>query len=83
MTEQTENVETTETTENVAPAEDSLVTENKSESEGLNISDLAQVKMIIDVAASRGAFKPQEMTVVGATYTKISSFIESITKGGN
>lgn len=54
---------------------------DKVESLGLNINDLAQVKVIIEVAASRGAFKPAEMTIVGETYTKISSFLESVTKG--
>lgn len=57
------------------------VTESTEENSGLNITDLAQVKMIIDVAASRGAFKPAEMTIIGATYNKIVSFLESVTKG--
>ena len=31
----------------------------------LTVSDLSNLKQIIDVASSRGAFKPNEMTVVG------------------
>lgn len=77
MTEQVENVETS-VTEIVNQAE---TDDQTSDATGLNITDLAQVKMIIDVAASRGAFKPAEMTIVGATYTKITTFLESITKG--
>lgn len=46
----------------------------------LNVADLSAMKMIIDVASSRGAFKPAEMTVVGQTYTKLSNFLESVSK---
>jgi hypothetical protein len=46
----------------------------------LNIADLSAMKMIIDVASSRGAFKPAEMTVVGQTYTKLSNFLDSVSK---
>jgi hypothetical protein len=38
------------------------------------------MKVIIDIASSRGAFKPNEMTVVGQTYTKLSTFLESVAK---
>ena len=46
----------------------------------LNVSDLNAMKMIIDVASSRGAFKPAEMSVVGQTYTKLTNFLDSVTK---
>lgn len=46
----------------------------------LNVADLSAMKMIIDVASSRGAFKPAEMTVVGQTYTKLSNFLDSVSK---
>ena len=47
----------------------------------LTINDLQALKAIIDVAAGRGVFKPAEMTVVGQTYTKLSNFLESVSKG--
>ena len=50
------------------------------ESTDLNISDLNALKMIIDVASSRGTFKPNEMVVVGQTYTKLSNFLEAVAK---
>lgn len=46
----------------------------------LNIADLNAMKTIIDVASSRGAFKPSEMTVIGQTYTKLSNFLDSVAK---
>jgi hypothetical protein len=42
----------------------------------LSLNDLATMKTIIDIASSRGAFKPGEMTIVGQTYTKLVTFLE-------
>ncbi len=50
------------------------------DSNELTISDLGAMKMIIDVASSRGAFKPNEMLLVGQTYNKLSSFLDSVAK---
>lgn len=41
----------------------------------LTVQDLAAIKQIIDVASSRGAFKPNEMAVVGTTYGKLEAFL--------
>jgi cell division protein FtsL len=46
----------------------------------LNINDLNAMKVIIDIASSRGAFKPNEMTVVGQTYTKLTNFLDQVAK---
>jgi hypothetical protein len=61
--------------ENVAPAP-----EAKGDSTELTINDLNAMKVIIDIASSRGAFKPAEMTVVGQTYTKLSTFLDQVAK---
>ena len=44
----------------------------------LTINDLNAMKVIIDIASSRGAFKPNEMVAVGQTYTKLATFLETI-----
>jgi len=44
----------------------------------LSIQDLQALKTIIDVASQRGAFKPNEMVVVGQTYTKLEQFLAAI-----
>lgn len=41
----------------------------------LNISDLATLKNIIDLACERGAFRASEMKTVGETYDKLSAFL--------
>ena len=50
------------------------------ESGDLSISDLNAMKMIIDVASQRGAFKPNDMVVVGQTYNKLSAFLSNVSK---
>ncbi len=48
----------------------------------LTLNDLAALKSIIDVASSRGAFKPAEMVTVGQAYTKLVTFLEQASKQG-
>jgi len=44
----------------------------------LTVQDLSAIKQIIDVASQRGAFKPNEMMVVGQTYTKLETFLSAV-----
>ena len=67
MTDQVENKQPEQAPETPAAAE-------------LNIQDLNAMKVIIDIASSRGAFKPNEMTVVGQTYTKLTAFLDTVAK---
>jgi hypothetical protein len=72
-----ENKDLAETTVPPVPPTEAVAQQEAAE---LNISDLNAMKMIIDVASSRGTFKPAEMTVVGQTYTKLTNFLDSVTK---
>ena len=69
MTEQVENKE-------VPTAPDA----SKAEANELTINDLNAMKVIIDIASSRGAFKPNEMVAVGQTYAKLTTFLDSVSK---
>lgn len=51
---------------------------SKEENIELTVNDLNALKQIIDVASSRGAFKPNEMTVVGTTYSKLENFLNAV-----
>lgn len=42
----------------------------------LTLNDLAAIRSIIDVASSRGAFKPNEMVAIGTVYSKLEKFLE-------
>lgn len=69
----TENVENTQDTAPQATTEQQASTD-------LSINDLNAMKVIIDIASSRGAFKPNEMTVVGQTYNKLTAFLDQVAK---
>lgn len=72
MTEETKDL-----AENTSAAPQEAAQQEAAE---LNISDLNALKTIIDVASSRGAFKPSEMTIIGQTYNKLSNFLDSVAK---
>jgi hypothetical protein len=65
-------------TENVE--QQAAETANAEQGSDLTINDLNALKTIIDIASSRGAFKPTEMVAVGQTYTKLSTFLEIVAK---
>lgn len=46
----------------------------------LNLSDLAALRSIVEVASSRGAFKAAELESVGKVFNKLNSFLESVAK---
>jgi len=41
----------------------------------LAFTDLASIRSIIEAAIQRGAFKPNELTYVGAAYDKLAAFL--------
>jgi hypothetical protein len=62
------------------PQEEQTQTGPEENGPDLNIQDLSAMKSIIDVASSRGAFKPAEMQMVGQTYNKLSAFLDAVAK---
>ena len=44
----------------------------------LTLNDLAVLRNVIEVAISRGTFKADEITVVGQTYDKLKSWLDSV-----
>lgn len=64
-------------TETVQKPQEAAATENSTD---LTINDLNAMKVIIDIASSRGAFKPNEMVAVGQTYTKLTAFLDNVTQ---
>ena len=49
----------------------------------LSVQDLQGLKTIIDVASSRGAFKPNEMMSVGQVYGKLEAFLSAVQQQAN
>jgi len=62
------------------PAADTTPEAGAQNPNELTINDLQAMKVIIDIASSRGAFKPNEMVAVGQTYTKLESFLDVVAK---
>ena len=69
----TDNVEQNTTEQPAAPTAPEA-------SNDLTINDLNAMKVIIDIASSRGAFKPNEYAAVGQTYTKLTAFLDQVAK---
>ena len=60
-----ENQETAQETEQVKQPE-------------LTVTDLTNIRSIIDVAVRRGAFGASELSAVGATYDKLNAFVNAV-----
>ena len=43
----------------------------------LNINDLATMANVIDIATQRGAFRANELKLIGELYDKISAFVKA------
>ena len=67
-----------ENVENTVP--ESNNTDPQAQANDLTLNDLNAMKVIIDIASSRGAFKPNEMVAVGQTYTKLTAFLDQVAK---
>ena len=70
--------EVQQTTENVTP--EASTASQQPAGPDLNITDLAAVRSIIEVASQRGAFKAAELESVGKIYNKLSTFLDAVSK---
>ena len=61
---------------NSAPVQDTAPAQGPD----LNVSDLAALRSIIEVATQRGAFKAAELEAVGKTFNKLNTFLEAVAK---
>lgn len=79
MTTKTKEVDTMENA-SIESAGEAQVQAQQSAAQGteLTVQDLQALKVIIEVASQRGAFKPGEMVTVGQTYNKLEQFLEAI-----
>lgn len=70
----------TEETKTQAPTTEAPKSEAPTQgAPDLTVQDLQALKAIIDVASQRGAYKPNEMEVVGRTYNRLDTFLQAIT----
>jgi len=48
------------------------------ETNTITISDLDTIKNIINLAATRGAFRGEELSMVGTVYDKLTEFLQAV-----
>jgi hypothetical protein len=65
-----QEVPTTDTEDSGTPEQQAV--------ESITLRDLDQIAQIIDLGAQRGAFKGNEMTVVGSLYDKLAMFLGNV-----
>jgi len=46
----------------------------------ITLADIAMLKKIVEVATSRGAFRAEELSQVGAVYDRVTAWVESMTQ---
>lgn len=80
MTDEVQNPVETPTTQNDVQNTSSNAPAEPPAGPDLNITDLASLKSIVEIATQRGAFKANELEAVGKTFNRLSTFIESVSK---
>ena len=55
-----------------------MAEEREQKSPELTVTDLQNLRAIIDIAATRGAFKAAEMAGVGAVFNKLDKFLIAV-----
>ena len=78
MSDEITEVNTAEEKEQAQVAQQSADAQQEKQGADLNISDLIALKNILEVASSRGAFKPNEFEAVGKTFNKLNAFLEAV-----
>jgi hypothetical protein len=52
--------------------------ETATQAPGLTVQDLTLTLQVIQVASNRGAFKAEELTVIGGLYDRMIKFLDSV-----
>ena len=67
-----------ETIEKAAEQKQAAPAQPEQNGMDLTVNDLNNIKQIIDVASSRGAFRPNEMMTIGQVYNKLETFLGTV-----
>ncbi len=59
------------------PQTDETVETTDAHAPGLSIQDVLVLRQCVEVAAQRGAYKAEEMTTIGATYDRLTKWLET------
>ena len=61
-----------------APTQDGTVSTPQAEAPALTVSDLRNIRMIIDISSQRGAFKGAELATIGSVFDKLDTFLKTV-----
>ena len=61
-----------------AQPEDGTVETPQSQPPALTVADLRNVRTIIDISSSRGAFRGAELKTVGEVFDKLDTFLKAV-----
>ena len=64
-------------TETTAPQEGTVSTP-QAEPPALTVSDLRNIRTILDIAPQRGAFRGPELKTIGEVYDKLNTFLTAV-----
>ena len=64
-------------TETSAPQEGTVATP-QAEPPALTVSDLRNIRTILDIATQRGAFRGPELKTIGEVYDKLNTFLTAV-----
>ena len=64
-------------TETTAPQEGTVSTP-QAEPPALTVSDLRNIRTILDIATQRGAFRGPELKTIGEVYDKLNTFLTAV-----
>jgi hypothetical protein len=53
-------------------------TTQQPQQDTITVTDLDNLRSIVDIAASRGAFRGAELSQVGAVFDKLNRFLEAV-----
>tara|TARA_R110002020_G_scaffold426067_1_gene635471 strand:- start:88 stop:366 length:279 start_codon:yes stop_codon:yes gene_type:complete len=66
------------TTQSAQPQQDGSVETPQAQPPALTVADLRNVRTIIDISSSRGAFRGAELKSIGEVYDKLDTFLKAI-----
>ena len=64
--------------EDTTPMQDGTVSTPQAEAPALTVADLRNVRTIIDISSSRGAFRGAELKTVGEVFDKLDTFLKAV-----
>jgi len=67
-----------ETTTQSAQPQDGTVETPQAQPPALTVADLRNVRTIIDISSSRGAFRGAELKSIGEVYDKLDTFLKAV-----